>query len=110
MGAHVGVRGADRIAVCAERLTTELATVSTADPGAHVGVVRAARDASILVATNKLDAAILRTQAKEALTGLGWKSAIAHVAVSAAAEDLGADVTLEQLIFASLRRCPVPKA
>ena len=110
MGAHVGVRGADRIAVCAEPLTTARATASTApDSGTHVGAVCTARDASSLVATNKLDAAILRTQAKEALTGLGWKPAIAHVAVSAAAEDLGPDVTVEQLIFASLRRCPAPR-
>jgi hypothetical protein len=49
--------------------------------GAHVG------------ASSKLDAAILRTQAKTALTGLGWKPT-------------APDVTLEQLIYASLRHCP----
>ncbi|HEX2690502.1 MAG TPA: hypothetical protein VHN14_27995 [Kofleriaceae bacterium] len=61
-------------------------------------------------ATSKLDAAILRTQAKTALTGLGWKPAIAHAAVTAAAAGAAPDVTLEQLIYASLRHCPVPKA
>jgi Holliday junction resolvasome RuvABC DNA-binding subunit len=58
---------------------------------------------------SKLDAAILRTQAKAALTGLGWKPAIAHAAVAAAAAAQGAGVTLERLIFESLRRCSAPK-
>ena len=62
------------------------------------------RDAS------KLDAAILRRQAKAALTGLGWKPAIAHAAVAAAAAAQGDEVMLEQLIFEALRRCPTPKA
>jgi hypothetical protein len=60
--------------------------------------------------TSKLDAAILRTQAKAALTGLGWKPAIAHAAVAAAASTLGTQPTLERLIFESLRRCPMPTA
>jgi hypothetical protein len=33
------------------------------------------------VGPSKLDAATLRTQAKAALTGLGWKPAIAHAAM-----------------------------
>ena len=57
-----------------------------------------------------VDAAILHTQAKAALTGLGWKPAIAHAAVAAAAAVQDAEVTLERLIFESLRRCPAPKA
>jgi hypothetical protein len=60
--------------------------------------------------TGRLGAAILCTQAKAALTGLGWKPAIAQAAVAAAAAARGTDVTLEQLITESLRRCPVPKA
>ncbi|HEX2687431.1 MAG TPA: HNH endonuclease signature motif containing protein [Kofleriaceae bacterium] len=71
--------------------------IANPNPGAHVG------------APGKLDAAILRTQVKAALTGLGWKPAIAHAAVAAAAAASGPDVTLEQLIRASLRHCPVPK-
>jgi hypothetical protein len=47
-------------------------------------------------------------QAKAALTGLGWKRAIAHAAVAAAVAEQGPDVTLERLVFESLRRCPVP--
>jgi hypothetical protein len=58
---------------------------------------------------SRLDAAILHTQAKAALTGLGWKPAIAHAAVTAAAAAQGPDTTLERLIFESLRRCPKPR-
>jgi hypothetical protein len=58
----------------------------------------------------RLDAAILCAQAKTALTGLGWKPAIAHAAVAAAAASQGVDITLERLVFESLRRCPAPRA
>jgi hypothetical protein len=58
----------------------------------------------------QLDAAIRCTQARAALAGLGWKPAIARAAVDAAAAVSGPDVTLERLIFESLRRCPTPKA
>ncbi|HMG52959.1 MAG TPA: HNH endonuclease signature motif containing protein [Kofleriaceae bacterium] len=87
--------------------------VVTASP--HVGATSPAA-APIAVAgdrtvvTSKLDGAILRTQAKAALTGLGWKPAIAHAAVAAAASTLGGQATLERLIFESLRRCPMPTA
>jgi hypothetical protein len=59
---------------------------------------------------SKLDAAILCTQAREALSGLGWKPAIARAAVDAAAAAQGPEMTLERLIFESLRRCPAPRA
>jgi Holliday junction resolvasome RuvABC DNA-binding subunit len=59
---------------------------------------------------SKLDAAILCTQARAALTGLGWKPAIAQAAVDAALAAKGAEMTLERLIFKSMRRCPAPKA
>jgi Holliday junction resolvasome RuvABC DNA-binding subunit len=59
---------------------------------------------------SKLDGAMLRAQAKAALTGLGWKPAIAHAAVATAVESQGTDVTLERLIFDALRRCPAPRA
>jgi hypothetical protein len=61
-------------------------------------------------AISKLDRAGLQVEAKAALTGMGWKPAIANAAVVAAAAELGPQATLEQLIFASLRRCPAPKA
>jgi hypothetical protein len=61
-----------------------------------------------LNAANQVDTVILHTQAKSALTGLGWKPAIAHAAVTAAAAATESDVTLEQLIRESLRQCPKP--
>jgi hypothetical protein len=69
-----------------------------ANAGAHVD------------AASKLNAATLRTQAKAALTGLGWNPTIAHAAVTAAVAGSRPEVTLEPLIGASLRHCPVPKA
>ena len=69
---------------------------AVANSNAHVG------------APTKLDSAIVRTQAKEALVGLGWKPAIAQAAVAAASAALGAEATLERLIFEGLRRCPRP--
>ena len=80
--------------VAAERSAASAA--STAGACAHVGAAR-------------LDATILCTQAKAALTGLGWKPAVARAAVEAAVAQ-GSEMTLEQLIFDSLRRCPVPRA
>jgi hypothetical protein len=59
--------------------------------------------------TSRTSAAVLRTQAKAALIGLGWRPGVAHAAVAAAATQ-GTDMTLERLIFESLRRCPKPTA
>ncbi|HEX8106158.1 MAG TPA: HNH endonuclease signature motif containing protein [Kofleriaceae bacterium] len=88
--------------------------LTTTDPDAHVGATSSAgpvEDTSVRASgARRLDAAIFRTQAKAALTGLGWKPAIAHAAVAAAAEAHGEDVTLEHLIFEALRRCPTPRA
>jgi hypothetical protein len=93
--AHVGVTTkTGSIANVSSYAGAASETTSVVGAGAHVG------------AASKLDAAILRTQAKAALTGLGWKPAIAHAAVATAAAAQGIDVTLEQLIFESLRRCP----
>jgi Holliday junction resolvasome RuvABC DNA-binding subunit len=71
-------------------------------PGTHVGATRKL--------TSKLDEAIVRTQAKAALTGLGWKPAIAHAAVAAAVAAEGTEIALDRLIIEALRRCPVPRA
>jgi Holliday junction resolvasome RuvABC DNA-binding subunit len=57
---------------------------------------------------SKLEVAVLRTQAKEVLVGLGWQSAIAQAAVAAVSASLGTQATLEPLIFEALRRCPQP--
>ena len=107
--AHVD---ADDLEIANAGAHVEAADVLSANTSAHVGagsmkIVSAGAQEG---ASSKLDAAILRTQAKTALTGLGWKPAIAHAAVTAAAAGAAPDVTLEQLIYASLRHCPVPKA
>jgi HNH endonuclease len=94
-GAHVGA-GTEP-----SRVTTNNAHVGAAtEPSrvttnnTHVGAVR------------KLDAAVLRAQTKDALVGLGWKSAIACAAVAAAATSMGPEMTLERFIFEALRQCP----
>src|SRR5689334_10677624 len=78
---------------------------------AHVGASGARSSAPVggeIETVSKLDAAILCTQARAALTGLGWKPAIARTAVDAAVAVSGPEMTLERLIFESLRRCPMP--
>jgi hypothetical protein len=89
-------------------------TSSVASAGAHVGAAHAtssiANTDAVVHRSSRLDAAILHTQAKAALTALGWKPAIAHAAVTAAAAVQGAELKLERLIFESLRRCPAPRA
>jgi acyl dehydratase len=89
-------------------------TSSIASARAHVGARAAASSIAnadaVVHRSSRLDAAILHTQAKAALTALGWKPAIAHAAVTAAAAVQGAGWKLEQLIFESLRRCPAPRA
>jgi Holliday junction resolvasome RuvABC DNA-binding subunit len=56
----------------------------------------------------RLDVAELCVEAKVALKQMGWKPAIAQIAVRTAAAMLGEDATLEQLLVAALRQCPRP--
>ena len=91
---------------------THVATTGT-DPRAYVGapeVILGASASAHVGMGRELDDAIVRSEAKAALTGLGWKPTIAHAAVVAAAAAQNAGVSLERLIFEALRRCPVPKA
>ncbi len=53
-----------------------------------------------------LGATIVQTQAKQALINMGWHKAVARAAVAEAAAELPADVTLQALVVAALRRCP----
>jgi len=53
-----------------------------------------------------LDATIVRTQARDALVGLGWKPAIARTAVDEAWSHMGPVVAVEMLIREALRHCP----
>ena len=55
-----------------------------------------------------LDATIMRTQARDALVGLGWKPAIARAAVDEAWSHVGPAARVETLIREALRRCPKP--
>jgi hypothetical protein len=56
----------------------------------------------------KLDAAIVRSQARDALVSMGWKPGIARAAVDEAWSHAGPD-TLETLVREALRRCPKPR-
>jgi hypothetical protein len=112
--AHVGVEPRSRGSMMAVGASVAAGgALTTTDPHAHVGAMSSAgpvEETSARVSgARRLDAAILRTQAKAALTGLGWKPAIAHTAVAAAAEAQREGVTLERLIFEALRRCPMAK-
>jgi len=52
--------------------------------------------------------ASVEAEAKQALTGLGWKPTIAHDAVDTAIGRLGPTAPLEPVIFEALRACPRP--
>jgi len=52
----------------------------------------------------------MRTQARDALVGLGWKIAIAGAAVDAAYAQVGSEVSIPTLIREALRRCPKPSS
>ena len=88
------------------------ATSSVPETHAHVGAIGPTRSITEPNAraglASRFDAVVLRTQAKAALTGLVWKPAVARAAVAAAVAAQGAELTLERLIFESLRRCPAP--
>ena len=59
-------------------------------------------------AATKLDDAVMRTQARDALVGLGWKPGIARAAVDEACAHVSAGGALEVVIREALRRCPRP--
>ena len=87
------------------------ASTAQADVDAHVGADAHANAGATFPAAQaptRLDGAILRTQAKQALIGRGWKPAVAAAAVLAAAASSGACTSLEELIAEALRRCPRP--
>ena len=57
-------------------------------------------------ARSKLSVVTLRTQARDALVGLGWKNVIAGAAVDEALAHVGGDPSIDVLIREALRRCP----
>jgi hypothetical protein len=109
-GTHVGADVTSSVATRAHVGVDAMSSVATAD--AHAGVDSTTRSVSatgVDGGTSGVSAAALREQAKAALIGLGWRSGVAHAAVAAAATQ-DTEMTLERLIFESLRRCPRPKA
>jgi hypothetical protein len=113
IGAHVSAAEVvTAVGACTHGSAAEAMT--SVDTGAHVDATEAATSAARTRAhvgtASRLDVAIVRTQAKAALIGLGWKPAIAHAAVAAAAAAQGPETALERLIFEALRRCPAPRA
>jgi len=51
---------------------------------------------------------VLKSQARDALVLLGWKSAIASAAVSEAIAQVGTEAAIDVVIREALRRCPRP--
>ena len=106
-------RGALTISGTADQLEVHRpaqASLSTDLRVAPASSTRAVENGAHVGAISKLDATTVQIQAKAALTSLGWKSPIAHAAVTAAVGAMGNDLTLERLIFEALRRCQAPKA
>ena len=84
----------------AARATNANAATQVASPPTHGGPTHGG--------PTRLDAAVLRAQAKDALVGLGWKPGIARAAVDEAGTHVGREGTLGALIREALRRCPKP--
>ena len=77
-------------------------------PPAHGGTATVASSPPAHGGATKLDAAVLRAQARDALVGLGWRHGIARAAVDEASAHGGGGGTLTGLIREALRRCPRP--
>ena len=76
---------------------------------AHVGPnERPDEDKSEERAGARFGDAAMRTQARDALVGLGWRAGIARAAVDEACAHVGVGVRIEELIAEALRRCPRP--
>jgi len=76
---------------------------SSGQSGAGIGATRA-----LAARPSKLGVVTLRTQARDALVGLGWKIAIASAAVEQACAHVGMNTSIDVLIREALRRCPRP--
>ncbi len=75
---------------------------------AHVGLND--RQCEAVHPPSTLEIATLRTQARDALVGLGWKRSIAIAAVDEARANVPSDAPIDVLIREALRRCPRPLA
>jgi hypothetical protein len=112
VSAHVGVLAAPGGAAGKSPMAQVSAHVGVlaAVPGGAEGKSPVAEASAHVGAPGNLETAIVRTQAKEALVGLGWRPSVAQAAVGAAFGTLGAEATLERLIFEALRRCRQPSS
>jgi hypothetical protein len=92
----------------AERVVTSPSGLEEVASGAGTGALPTSPRTSGRAGA-KLDAAIVRSQAHDALVSLGWKAGTARAAVDAAWSHAGPRVTLEALVREALRRCPKPR-
>jgi hypothetical protein len=99
--AHVGATA--KVSVTEEEAAmTARATLARS---AHVGAKVSGRTTPTKP-PSAFDATVTRTQARDALVGLGWKPHIAKAAIRDACAAIGDLVPVEVLIREALRRCP----
>ncbi len=117
-----GARGATTIPADAalEQSGERAPTGPVANAGAHVSTTAAPTERRDLLAGGRRTQGASATsamasglsdlcdEASVALKQLGWRPATAQVAVRAAVSELGAGATLERVLVAALRRCPLP--
>ena len=96
---HVG-RGGDLENDCA----CGSSDVDRPSDGSTMPKMRAARHPPPTPHVGRLDREVVRSQAKDALVGSGWKPSVARAAVDAALAETN-DGTLESIIVAALRSC-----
>jgi hypothetical protein len=97
MSAHVGARAEP---IRSPRAGRQTGNAASPDAGATSG--RAHVGAGT---TGDVEPVDLAAEARLGLVGMGWKPAIANVAVAAAHAVVGEQAPLEALIFEALRRC-----
>lgn len=114
---HHGAHHEGRLAIegfAPDRMTFEWtsAHAGTNENHAHVGTkVRQSSVApatAVAVAASRFGHAVMQTEARDALVGLGWKPGIARAAVEEACAHVGTEVPIERLIREALQRCPKP--
>jgi hypothetical protein len=75
---------------------------------AYVGANENHAHVGTKVRQERFGAAVIQTQVRDALVGLGWKPGIARTAVEDACAHVGMGVAIDVLIREALRRCPKP--
>ena len=89
--------------------TIEDHAAGTNERQAHVGAkTRQGNTSDTSAGAARFGRAVMQTQARDALVGLGWKPGIARAAVEEACASVGTEVPIDALILEALRRCPKP--